>query len=69
MASTISTFKLSGLHCESCTKITEKRVEKIAGVTQAEAILETGELTITAERVILPQEVNQVLEGTGYQVK
>lgn len=68
MSTITTTFQLSGLHCESCKKITEKRVKKIAGVTQAETNLETGELSITAERDVTKQEVTQVLEGTDYQV-
>lgn len=68
MSSITTTFKLSGLHCESCKKITEKRVKKIVGVSKVEANLETGELTITANRDIIYQEVIQVLEGTDYQV-
>lgn len=68
MSNIISTFQLSGLHCESCKKITEKRAKKIEGVTQAETNLETGELSITAGREISQEEVTKVLEGTDYQV-
>lgn len=68
MSDITTTFQLSGLHCESCKKITEKRIQKIEGVTQAKTDLETGALSITADREISKQEVTQVLEGTDYQV-
>lgn len=68
MSSTTTSFQLSGLHCESCKKISEKRVKKIAGVTEAATNLETGGLTITAERAVTKQEVVTALEGTDYQV-
>ena len=61
-------FQLSGLHCESCKKITEKRVKKIEGVTEAATNLETGDLTISSSRSIAKEEIIKALEGTDYQV-
>lgn len=69
MSDVQSTFQLSGLHCESCKKITEKRVSKIEGVIQANTNLDSGEIRITAKRAIAPSEVIKALEGTDYQVK
>lgn len=68
MSNSISNFQLSGLHCESCKRNSEKRVKKIEGVTEASTNLETGEITITSERAVTKQEVVTALEGTGYQV-
>lgn len=63
-----ATFQLSGLHCESCKKISEKRVKKIEGVSEATTNLETGNLTISSNRNITKEEVVKALEGTDYQV-
>jgi copper chaperone CopZ len=63
-----TTFQLSGLHCESCKKISEKRVKKIEDVTEATTNLETGELTVTGNRSIAKEEIIKALEGTDYQV-
>ena len=68
MNNNITSFQLSGLHCASCKKISEKRIKQIAGITEATTNLETGELTINSERVITKQELIKALEGTGYQV-
>lgn len=68
MNNTITTFQLTGLHCESCKKISEKRVKKIEGVTEAMTNLETGDLTISGNRSIAKEEVAGALEGTDYQV-
>jgi copper chaperone CopZ len=68
MKNITTTFQLSGLHCESCKKISEKRVKKIEGVTEATTNLETGDLTITSNRDIAKTEVIKALEGTDYQV-
>lgn len=63
-----TTFQLSGLHCESCKKISEKRVVKIEGVSEATTNIETGNLTINGNRVVAKEEVIKALEGTDYQV-
>lgn len=68
MSSITTTFQLSGLHCESCKKISEKRVKKIEGVTEATTNLESGDLTITSDRDIAKTEVIKALEGTDYKV-
>ena len=68
MADSTTTFRLSGLHCESCKKISEKRVNKIEGVTEVTTNVETGDLIIGSTRSITKEEVVQALEGTDYQV-
>lgn len=68
MSNTQQTFQLTGLHCQSCKKITEKRVKKVSGVTQAQVDLDTAELVVIADRVISKQEIAQVLSDTDYQV-
>jgi copper chaperone CopZ len=68
MSNITTTFTLTGLHCESCKKISEKRVKKISGVTEVITNLETSELTISGDRAITKQEVVNALEGTDYQV-
>lgn len=68
MSHIISTFQLTGLHCESCKKISEKRVRRIAGVVDATTNLATGGLTISGDRAIAKEEVAKALEGTNYQI-
>ncbi|OGJ20234.1 MAG: hypothetical protein A3A82_03835 [Candidatus Pacebacteria bacterium RIFCSPLOWO2_01_FULL_47_12] len=68
MSNVTSNFQLSGLHCESCKKISEKRIKKIKGVTETITNIETGELAISGDRAITKQEVITALEGTDYQV-
>lgn len=68
MTTITSKFQLSGLHCASCKKITEKRVKKLAGVTDATANHETGELMIQGDREIPKAELVTALAGTGYTV-
>lgn len=60
-------FQVSGFSCGACAKLTQKRVAKIAGVVKLE-VQENGELSITAERNIDKQEINDVLKDTSYQI-
>ena len=68
MSNVISNFQLSGLHCESCKKISEKRVKKIEGVAEATTNIETGDLTIMGNCIITKEEVEVALQGTDYRV-
>jgi cation transport ATPase len=54
-----TTFQLSGLHCESCKKISEKRVKKIEDVTEATTNLETGDLTVIGNRSIAKEQTTK----------
>ncbi len=61
------TIKLSGLTCPACKKITEKRIGGLDGVTNVETTIETGLVTIEANREISAQEINNVLKDTPYK--
>jgi copper chaperone CopZ len=63
------TFKLLGLHCESCKKISEKRMQKIDGVENAITDLVTGSVVLTSNREISKEELIAALEGTGYTIQ
>lgn len=64
----VTKFKLLGLSCLACQKVTQNRMGKIAGVTDVKVDLKTGMAEITAGRLITKEEVGKVLEGTTYQV-
>lgn len=63
-----TSFQLSGLHCESCKKITEKRAKKISGVKEASTDVSMGILTITSDREVTKNEIINALTGTDYKV-
>lgn len=60
-------FKISGFHCEACTKITSKRIGKIDGVSEVIAELSTGIVTVNANRQLTKDEINNALTGTSYK--
>ncbi|MEN9328390.1 MAG: Heavy-metal-associated domain [Candidatus Parcubacteria bacterium] len=68
MKNTSSTVHLSGLTCEACKKVTEKRIARIQGVQTVNVDPTTGETTIIADHAIQPEEITKVLEGTHYKL-
>jgi copper chaperone CopZ len=66
---TTQTFQLAGLTCESCTKLTSKRISKIADVEAVTVDLATQRANVTASRPVAAYEVAAVLADTHYKVK
>ena len=62
------TFKIQGMHCESCKKIIERRISKIQGVISGQVDLTTEILTLEAESEIKAAEIQEVLKDTEYKV-
>lgn len=62
-------FKLSGLTCEACEKLSAKRIGRIAGVSAVEVDKDSGRAEITADRAIDLKEVQDVLADTAYQAE
>ena len=52
-------FKLSGLTCEACVKISKKRLGKIDGVQDAEIDIHTGNVRLTSGREIKIDEIKE----------
>ena len=62
------TIRLSGLTCPACKKLTEKRISSILGVKKVEAVVDSGIVTIDADREINILEIKEVLKDTPYQI-
>lgn len=61
-------FKLSGLTCEACVKISKKRIEKIGGVQGVEIDLSSGDVKLTSEREIKIEEIRDAFSGLEFKV-
>jgi copper chaperone CopZ len=59
---------LSGLTCPACKKITEKRIGGISGVKSVEVDVDSGMVTLCADREITKLEIEEVLKDTPYKV-
>jgi copper chaperone CopZ len=66
---TAQSFQLAGLTCESCTKLSSKRISKIADVQAVTVDLATQQASVTAGRPITTDEVAAALVDTHYTVK
>ena len=62
------TFKLSGLTCPACKKLTEKRINSLPGVTKVEVSVESGQATIESDQPVTVLAINDALKDTPYQV-
>ena len=61
-------FKLKGLHCQSCVKISEMNIGDIPGVKKVEVDLATGVGKLEAEREITLDEISEAMKDTEYKV-
>lgn len=60
-------FKLAGLTCSACKKVSEKRLGNIGGVNSVDVSLSTNLATIDVDRVLAVAEINEVLKDTPYR--
>jgi len=60
-------FKLNGLSCEACVKLSAKKIGRLEGVESVAIDRETGQTEVLANRELSLTEINQALEDTDYQ--
>jgi len=63
------TFKITGMHCVACTKLTAKRLKGIPGVEEAVVHLENSKAEIRASREVGLGEVQTALTGSEYDAE
>lgn len=63
---TTTKFKINGLHCHSCVKLSKESIGEIPGVKSVDIKDLQGETEVVGDREISLDEVNKSLEGTGY---
>ncbi|MBI4122097.1 MAG: heavy-metal-associated domain-containing protein [Parcubacteria group bacterium] len=66
----VKPFSLSGLHCESCIKLSEMKISDIPGVVRVHLERRGNEADgdLEAERDISLEEIQQSLADTSYRV-
>lgn len=62
-------FKLSGLTCQACQTLTQRRIQRIPGVQEVSVELATGVATVSVDRDVTRTEVQNALAGTHYTVE
>lgn len=59
-------FKINGLTCEACVKLSTFKLKKLPGVKDVKISLATGEAKVAAESELDFSAVSQALAGTDY---
>lgn len=62
------TFRITGMHCDACLKVSKMKLGKIAGVSEV-TVLSDGEATIVADRKLSLEEARLGLQGTEYGIE
>ncbi len=60
-------FKLEGLNCEACVKLSTNRFKKVPGVTEVSINLATGDTHVLGDNFTL-NDLKKSLEGTTYKI-
>jgi copper chaperone len=62
----VSTYVVTGMSCEHCVHSVSSELNEIDGVTGVEVDLESGAVTVTADRELARSEVLSAVEEAGY---
>jgi copper chaperone len=66
----IYTFAVTGMHCASCSMLTDETVEELAGVAKSATSLRSGLATVELDpTVCAPEDVLAVIAEAGYTVR
>lgn len=63
-----SAFTVAGITCRHCAQVVCDEVGGIHGVHAVDVVMATGAVTVTADRVIGPDEVTAALHVAGYEL-
>lgn len=61
-------FKLEGLSCEACVKIASKRLSAVAGVSEVNIDLASGNTSVLSEEKIDLATLEKSLADTTYKI-
>ena len=62
------TFHVTGMTCGHCVSSVTEEVSELPGVSDVAVELETGRVTVTAERELATDEVRAAVEEAGYSL-
>jgi len=61
-------FTVQGMTCEHCVASVTEEVQEIAGVTDVQVELVTGNLTIVSDQPLSEAAVREAVAEAGYQI-
>jgi copper ion binding protein len=66
--STTSTYTVVGMTCDHCVRSVTEEVGKVAGVTDVQVDLASGQVTVESEGPLDDAAVAEAVDEAGYQV-
>ncbi len=63
-----ATYRVPGMSCEHCTRAVAEAVQEIPGVEDVSVELASGEVTVTSQAPLDPDQVRNQVEEAGYEV-
>lgn len=67
LASTVSIFKVEGMHCPLCTTAVKKAIKKLDGIEKVSARLNTKEVTVLHKESVKTEEILKAIKTTSYE--
>lgn len=64
----VTTYTVTGMTCGHCVASVTEEISEIEGVTSVDVVLETGLVTVTADRELSPVTVQTAVAEAGYAV-
>jgi copper chaperone len=68
MATSTSTYAVTGMTCEHCVRAVTEEVRRIEGVADVMVDLPTGALTISSSQPVEEAAVAEAVEEAGYRL-
>ena len=62
------TYTVTGMTCGHCVSSVTEEVSELAGVSDVQVDLATGQLTVTADEAVTPDQVKAAVEEAGYSL-
>lgn len=63
-----ATYKVTGMTCGHCVQAVTSEVSKIAGVTDVDIDLESGNVTVTSDTEVQETDFRAAVDEAGYEV-
>jgi len=66
-SSSISVFKVEGMHCPLCTTAVKKAITQLNGVEKVSARLNTKEVTVIYDEKVKIEDILNAIKTTSYE--
>ena len=63
------TYTVTGMTCDHCSRSVSAEVSAVAGVTDVDVDLATGEVTVTSEQAGSTDKIREAIEEAGYTLE